>query len=148
VRFNTVCPVQSSRLEKDIQLTTMYLAFGTALSLAGYDAKKEGKKKTRVKKSHVQRVVQMSRLFTEYLASAKGRTPEQIAKTQKIRDDNFGEPAKLTKLQQKAAERNEVAAKKKSKKVEEEEEENDNDEGEEDDEDEDDDDDDDDDEDE
>ncbi len=101
----------------------MYPAFGTALSLARFDAQKEGKKKIRVKKSHVIRVVKMSRHFTEYLASVnKGKTPEQIAKKQGIRDDDFGEAAKPTKLEQINA-RNEGATKKKSKKVEEEEEE-------------------------
>ncbi|KAG9242578.1 hypothetical protein BJ878DRAFT_163156 [Calycina marina] len=99
-------------------------AFGTALSLARFDATKEGKKKTRVKKSHVQRVVQMSRLFTQYLISTKGgKTPDQLIKGQKIRDDTHGEPSKPTRLQQKMAEKGMAAVKKKSKKVDFEEEE-------------------------
>lgn len=66
-------------------------AFQTAVALAQYQARKDGKKQVVLEADHLKRVVKMSRLFKEYITSThKNQDEAKRAIINEQRDDGFG----------------------------------------------------------
>ena len=68
-------------------------ALQTALSLAEFEAEKEGHDTITIKRAHLKQVVELSTDFKRYIASMHGnKTDAQIAKREGLRNDSFGDP--------------------------------------------------------